>query len=112
MCILIVPSTVNNLTCYALSSTQVHVAWQPPSQPNGIIRHYEIILHNINTLQSSSVFVTGNKTSVTLDHLHPNYQYSCYVAAHSVTRGNLTSFTQNISLPQSGMCSLVYNIIL
>ena len=96
----IAPSIVNNLQCYAISPTQVDITWRSPSHSNGIIRHYEIILRDNDTMQSITKFVNGHVTSATIDHLQPNHNYSCSVAAHTVTRGEISNFAVTISLPR------------
>ena len=96
----IAPSIVNNLQCYAISPTQVNITWRNPSHSNGIIRHYEIILHDNYTMQNITKFVNGHVTSATIDHLQPNHNYSCSVAAHTVTRGEISNFAVTISLPR------------
>ena len=78
---------------------QVFVTWQQPLQPNGVIRHYEVTLLNIYTRQTITKFVNGITTSVTLNHLHPNHQYSCSVAAHSVVRGSVPYCCTNYLSP-------------
>lgn len=78
---------INNLICSALSSTQIRVTWDPPSQPNGVIRHYEVVLRNVNTLQNVTYFVNGQVTTATIGKLQANQGYYCSVAAHTIMRG-------------------------
>jgi len=42
VCITLVPGVVQNLICKAVSSTEMTLEWQEPSQPNGIIEKYVI----------------------------------------------------------------------
>ena len=96
--IFIAPSTVNNLTCNATSPTQVMVTWTQPSQLNGVIRHYEIVLRDLNTTENATTFVNGQTTSLSVNQLHPNHNYSCSVAAHTVVRGTYAAAVY-VSLP-------------
>ena len=77
--------------CYVVSPTQVNVTWEQPTQPNGVIRHYEIVLQDLNTSENTTTFVNGQKTSATVNHLHPKHNYSCSVAAHTVARGSFST---------------------
>ena len=100
-----VPSNINNLMCRALNPTQVNISWEPPTQPNGVIHFYEVILNNINTAQNTTKYVDSDMTtqSTTMSHLHPNHHYLCSVAAHSAV-GRSASSIQSIKLAQSSMC--------
>ena len=100
-----VPSNINNLMCHAFSPTQVSISWQPPTQPNGVIHFYEIILNNINTTQNTTKYVDNSTTAITMSYLHPNHHYLCSVAAHSAV-GRNTSAVMNIKLNQSSMCDI------
>ncbi|XP_051512787.1 phosphatidylinositol phosphatase PTPRQ-like [Myxocyprinus asiaticus] len=44
------PSAVSDLTMEAVDSTSVHLSWRTPSQPNGLITHYQILVHHDSTL--------------------------------------------------------------
>ncbi|XP_073706317.1 phosphatidylinositol phosphatase PTPRQ [Garra rufa] len=44
------PSAVSRLTAEAVDSTSVRLSWRPPSQPNGLITHYRILVLYRSTL--------------------------------------------------------------
>ncbi|XP_051579937.1 LOW QUALITY PROTEIN: phosphatidylinositol phosphatase PTPRQ [Myxocyprinus asiaticus] len=44
------PSAVSDLTAEAVDSTSVRLSWRIPSQPNGLITHYRILVHYYSTL--------------------------------------------------------------
>ncbi|KAI7802135.1 putative phosphatidylinositol phosphatase PTPRQ-like [Triplophysa rosa] len=44
------PSAVSNLTVEAIDSTSVRLSWRAPSQPNGLITHYRILVRHYSTL--------------------------------------------------------------
>ena len=98
----VAPSKVNNLMCSARSPTEVNVMWTRPSQTNGVIRHYEIMLRDRNTGQNMTTFVNNQSTLAIINHLEPNHNYTCSVAAHTISRG---SFTQvDVSVPRMSKC--------
>lgn len=96
----LVPTNVNNLRCRALSPTQVNIEWQRPTQTNGVIQFYDIILNNINTTQNTTKYVESDTTTITVDHLHPNHRYSCSIAVYSVGGRNVSA-AQYVVLPES-----------
>ena len=103
---MIAPSMVNNLTCTPVSPTQVNISWSRPSQPNGVIRQYEVIIDDINTPHSVTKLVYGQTTSTTVENLVPTHNYSCSVAAHTVTRGSLTTIAR-VQLSHFSMLMLI-----
>ncbi|XP_058607826.1 phosphatidylinositol phosphatase PTPRQ isoform X2 [Onychostoma macrolepis] len=44
------PNAVSHLTAEAVDSTSVRLSWRPPSQPNGLITHYRILVLYRSTL--------------------------------------------------------------
>ena len=96
----LVPTNVNNLRCRALNPTQVNIEWQPPTQTNGVIQFYNIILNNINTTQNTTKYVESNTTTTIINHLHPNHHYSCSIAVYSAAGRNVSAI-QNVVLEGS-----------
>ncbi len=41
---LLAPNAVSHLTVEAVDSTSARLSWRPPSQPNGPITHYRILV--------------------------------------------------------------------
>ena len=95
-----VPTNVNNLRCNTSSSTQVNISWEHPTQTNGVIRFYEVILNNINTTLNTTKYVESDTTTIIINHLHPNHHYLCSVAVYSAVGRNISS-TQYVMLRQS-----------
>ena len=61
----------------------VYAAWNPPSKSNGEIRHYEITMTNLLSLQTITHFVDGQTLRATISHLQPNQTYNnCYCNMH------------------------------
>uniref|UniRef100_A0A8C0YRV5 Protein tyrosine phosphatase receptor type Q n=1 Tax=Cyprinus carpio carpio TaxID=630221 RepID=A0A8C0YRV5_CYPCA len=51
------PSAVSHLTAEAVDSTSVRLSWRPPSQPNGLITHYRIlVLYRSTLVQDITLF--------------------------------------------------------
>ena len=81
------------------------LSWDPPpfDQINGHIRLYIVVVTERET--ASEFQVQSNYTRVTLQSLHPYYNYTCRVAVVTTGSGpysgNLT-----IQLPEDGKISL------
>ena len=79
------PPTVDSY--YAVDTTTLYLSWIAPDmdQQNGIIRHYNIL---ITELETGSVF---GYTSININHtitlLHPDYHYQIEVSAVTIGAG-------------------------
>ena len=69
--------------------------WQPPpfDSQNGIIRHYESVLVELETGTTSNY--TTTETTITISSLHPFYMYEYRVAAVTIATG---PFSDPVSL--------------
>ena len=82
-----------NFTVQVLSSRAVLVSWRPPTvgKQNGIIITYTIILVELLTNTTLTYEQGGNISELTVDELHPYYEYKCsIVAATQVGNGPFT----------------------
>ena len=82
-----------NFTVEVLSSSAVLVSWTPPTvgKQNGIIITYTIILVELLTNTTLTYEQGGNISELTVDELHPYYEYKCsMVAATQVGNGPFT----------------------
>ncbi|RXN20724.1 usherin [Labeo rohita] len=70
------------------------VSWSPPSQPNGIVTHY-----NIYQNHQLGASVLGNSTSHTLSQLTPYQQYTIQVEACTAVGCTLSSNSHAIRTP-------------
>jgi len=90
-----------DLLATALDPRTLHISWQPPAEEdrNGIIRRY---VTNITEFDTGTNFqMESTNTEITLQNLHPFYQYLCSVAAETVALGPSTPvFT--IEMPEDG----------
>ncbi len=71
----------------AVTSSSFLVSWGslPPEDHNGIVRHYTVNIREVNT--GRSFHLEALSTSITVQFLHPNYKYTCGVAAVTVGPG-------------------------
>ena len=91
----------DNLIAIPLDSRTLHITWQPPveEERNGIIRRFII---NITELNSGTEFQLENATTeITVQNLHPFYQYSYSIAAKTVALGPFT-LGSIIEMPEDG----------
>ena len=91
----------NNLLRSFANSSSVILQWglPNPDEVNGEIVHYIIKVYNVETLSTTEH--TSQVTSITLNNLHPYYNYSCRVAAVTVAEGVATSIA--FRMPEDGM---------
>ena len=99
----VAPSVIDFFTLTVLSSTKLHLLWHPPTQSNGVIRQYKVLIMNLNTTQNSLHLLSGGTTFTNISHLHPNHHYELSIAAHTNVTGMYTP-PRIISLPQAGTC--------
>uniref|UniRef100_A0A672PIW2 protein-tyrosine-phosphatase n=1 Tax=Sinocyclocheilus grahami TaxID=75366 RepID=A0A672PIW2_SINGR len=64
------PSAVSHLTAEAVDSTSVRLSWRPPSQPNGLITHYRILVLYRNTLVQDITLREQVKHTKLHKHIH------------------------------------------
>ena len=90
-----------NVLVVAENSTTLSLSWQPPPSGsiNGIIQHYIINITEVNT--GTTFQLETNNLYVTVQNLHPYYQYRCTVAAETVGLGPF-SITVTINMPEDG----------
>ena len=77
-------SAPRNFEVIVYSSTVLLLSWDnPPTQEhNGLIRHYNVRILEIDT--GKALQLTSNKTFIRVTELHPYYLYKCSVAAYTV----------------------------
>ena len=104
-----------NLIAIPLDSRTLHITWQPPveEERNGIIRRFII---NITELNSGTEFQLENATTeITVQNLHPFYQYLYSIAAKTVALGPFTPGSI-IEMPEDGkltkFCHVEGNLLL
>ena len=90
-----------NLSPSFTNSSSVSLSWDSPDpdKVNGIIIHYIIKVFNVETLISTEH--TSQVTSITLNNLHPYYNYNCSIAAVTIALGVATNIA--FTMPEDGM---------
>ena len=85
-----VPSPPLLVTADNVKSTSMTISWQPPHDPNGIIRGYQVSY----SPHGESEFlhdVVGHTTSTELSSLKPHTEYTIRVRAKTVDFGDCSS---------------------
>ena len=64
------PGSPTNVTCIQILDTSIELSWTAPSNPNGLIKHYQI---NISPQGNSgnSINTSTNKTEMLVGGLYP-----------------------------------------
>uniref|UniRef100_A0A0K0ESF9 protein-tyrosine-phosphatase n=1 Tax=Strongyloides stercoralis TaxID=6248 RepID=A0A0K0ESF9_STRER len=100
-----IPGYIKNLTVKTLNSYSCHVSWKPPTEPNGFITRYLIIINpdKSNLIEESpwTLTVNGNfdnnnkKIDSIVDNLVGGQKYSITVLAVTVAGTSSVSNTDN-----------------
>ena len=72
-CLLLAPSAPTNVKVVAVSSSQLDISWQPPTDPNGEITGYNVTWRMIETDLNEPGDNVLNKTQSLLDESARNY---------------------------------------
>ena len=102
-CFLVAPSAAPQLvTLNDVNSTFISISWipPPPTQQNGIVRHYEVQVEND---ASGEVHIMETiSSSINIYSLKPFSLYRCRVAAVTVTTGPFST-DLNVTTLQDSM---------
>ena len=82
-----------NFTLKVLGPRTVLVTWRPPTfeEQNGVIITYSIVFVEVTSNTTLMYQQEGNYTELTVDELHPYYEYNCSMfAATQVGNGPFT----------------------
>ena len=92
-----------SVTLTALSPHSLLISWKPPptDSQNGHIRYYTVKIVEDNSMTVSLTNTSDNVTSLTVNQLHPYYQYSVSVAAVSIGMGPFSP-EKSIRMPEAG----------
>jgi hypothetical protein len=98
----VAPSGLNAPAVSALTFSSIMVSWQSPSQPNGIVTQYSVLL------DGNQVFTTSlNSTlSAQLQGLKPNQFYSVSLVACTGV-GCTESSSSSVLTPKTSMLTFV-----
>ena len=72
-----------------ISSTSLQLSWSPPLSvhQNGLIQSYTILVFEQQTNTTIEKHQNFLQTTIVLNNLQPNYDYTLSVAAHTVALG-------------------------
>ena len=87
---LLVPSPPIGLKAFSITSTSMTISWQPPHDPNGIIKGYQVSFtpHGESECLQD---VVGDTTNTELTSLKPHTEYIISVRAKTVDFGNYST---------------------
>ena len=91
----------SNFVVDSTTSNSTSLSWNPPpaDQQNGLIHYY--VIRCTPAGSGPMINTTSNSTEITLQNLLPFYQYSCTVAAFTITIGP-ASIVLTFTLPEAG----------
>ena len=101
----IVPSDhPRNINAMALNSKTLFLTWGPPKleEQNSNIVKYGLNLTELETGKFMQFFTQDSTTSVTIEDLHPHYNYNFSVTAFTSVGNGPYSPTHIIQMPQDG----------
>ena len=89
----------------AQSSSVVTFTWSPPPaiDTNGIIQYYTVRVSERETGRFFSYFAIDS--DITLDDLHPFFNYECTVAAYTTTNGPFSDII-SVQTEEAGQFSM------
>lgn len=82
----LVPSEPLMLQQVNVTSSLVTLSWSPPAEPNGIVRHYLVLVKETDTKHNRTVVAHSNY-HFTIGGLHPYYIYEFSVRAITIASG-------------------------
>ncbi|KAM4748839.1 phosphatidylinositol phosphatase PTPRQ [Rhinophrynus dorsalis] len=100
-------SPPQNLILVGVNATCINLEWSSPSEPNGIITHYEVIYTNSTALFTQ----TTTATSFSLNNLSPYTLYSISVRAYTkFGHGNQSTTELTVRTSETAPSSPPYNL--
>ena len=95
------------LSVIALTAEDLLVSWQAPPKElqNGVIRFYTIRLLTVAT--ETLTFQNSSLLNVTIESLHPHFEYKISVAANTVGLGPYSP-EMIVIMPESGLITLLF----
>lgn len=93
------PSGLSPPSLTELSPTSIQANWAPPSEPNGIISHYELVRVFGSELSQEEIVFNGTELQTGVSNLFPNTLYFFKVVAYNSV-DSVSSDTANITTPE------------
>ena len=99
-----------NFTGYSSNSTSIFLEWQLPQHQsrNGHIISYSIIVREIPTNKTFSLFKTEVSQHLLINLLHPFYEYECRVAASTSIGQGPFGPTIIVTTLEDGMFEIIF----
>uniref|UniRef100_A0A8C5Q2H1 Protein tyrosine phosphatase receptor type Q n=1 Tax=Leptobrachium leishanense TaxID=445787 RepID=A0A8C5Q2H1_9ANUR len=100
-------SPPQNLSIIDVNATSITLEWMPPSEPNGIITHYEIVYTNSTAIYSQNT----TATMLTLKDLNPYTLYKISVQAYTrFGHGNKATSEMPVRTSETAPSSPPYDV--
>ena len=98
-----------NISGSVVSSTSIQLSWSPPlsHHQNGLIQSYTILVFEQQTNTTVEEHQNFQENMIVITSLHPYYDYTLSVAAHTVALGPYDSVMLKTS--QDGMSQALEN---
>ena len=98
----LVPGPPHNVRAVPVSKDTIRVLWEPPLEPNGIIRGYTVSfgIETSGSEEDEERKLLGNYTSLSLN-LEPETTYHFGVKAKTFDYGNMPKFVKEKTLSKS-----------
>ena len=95
LCIVAPSGPPQDLAVHSITSSSLQLTWELPSpeEQNGLVQSYDIVVFEIDTDTTKSVYQDFQHHSVHVSDLHPYYHYELSVAAFTVGLGPYASTT-------------------
>ena len=99
-----------NVKASSINSTSIRIFWEPPraEEQNGVITAYHITVLETETGALLTFTTTAMDNLLTVNSLHPFYNYNCSVAAYTIGLGPSSSVPVQ-TLPESESLTTVRN---
>lgn len=109
LCVRTVPSDVPlDIQATPAGSRTLTLTWSAPSEDtrNGIITQYLINISVSETGERFQRIVDGMAATLTLNNLHPYYEYTYVIAAATSVGTGPFSVRSTVRMPQDGMLTM------
>ena len=87
------------------TSTSLTLSWNAPAEPNGIVRHYLVLVEETDTNHNHTV-VSYSNVQFTVGGLHPYYTYELSVQAVTITSGPPSTILSVQTLQDGKYCTV------
>lgn len=96
-----------NVAIHIMNSTIVHIQWDPPPTPNGVITHYTVYIDDSLVI---SVSATSGTQSISISDFSPYQTLSVRLSASTMIGEGPLTISQSVTTHESGIyCLVIFN---